>query len=118
MKEKMGKSEIKSEKGDFNYFTFKAGEVRDCIAVFNQLEPGATSIALTVEGLSNDLHLVESENVPRQIESRIFVVDLERLGDEYSMNLDRFREVRSRWDKKRTELVLPKDASKEAPKGN
>ena len=92
------------DKSDFNYFTFKNGKTMDCVAVFNKLDPGATSITITVEGLSNDLKLIEPESGPRQIESRIFVLQLERPGDEYAMNLDQFKEVKHRWSTKLIDL--------------
>ncbi len=109
LKERTEKKEMSA--ATFNYFTFKAGKIQDCVAVFNKLDPGATAISITVEGLSNDLHLIERENAPRQIESRIFVIEYERPGDEYAMNFDRFKEVRSGWSKKVIDLEkqVPKD---------
>ncbi len=120
LKERAEKKEIKAEKGTFNYITHKAGKPIDCVAIFNKLDPGATSITITMDGLSNDLNLIQKENGSRQIESRIFVVDLERPGDEYEMNLDRFQIVKSGWSKKITEVAQVKEkdgaGKKAAPK--
>jgi hypothetical protein len=109
LKERSEKNAISAEKGTFNYFPFKSGKTMDCVAIFNKLDPGATSITITIEGLSNDLHLMEKENGPRQIESRIFVVELERPGDEYEMNLDHFQVLKSGWAKKTTDIAQPKE---------
>ena len=66
--------EIKAEKVRFLYFPFKAGKVLDCVAIFNKLDPGATDITITIDGLSNDLNLMKREDGSRQIESRIYVL--------------------------------------------
>jgi hypothetical protein len=108
-KEKVEKGEAAAEKRLLNYTRFKAGEVRDCVAIFNKLDPGATSITITVEGLSNDFHLTEREGGGRQIQSRMYQLELERPGDEYAMNLDRFRLIRRGWTKKVTPLAVGKE---------
>ncbi len=118
LKERAEKKEGQAEKTMPNYFHFKAGSVLDCVAIFNKLDPGATNISVTVDGLSNDLHRIERENASPQIESRIFVVELERPGDEYGMSLDRFLKVRDGWSKKLTDLVMPKDMKKDGQKDN
>ena len=106
----------KKDRASLNYSNFKAKEVRDCVAVFNQLDPNASKITITVDGLSNDLHLVERENGGRQIESRALVLEYERPGDEYEMNLDQFRPSRrAYWLKKVTE-VSGEGGAKAAPK--
>jgi hypothetical protein len=111
VRERAGKEDPKADKSKYNYFPFSAGKTIDCIAIFNKLDPGATSITITVEGLSNDLQLIERENAPRQIESRVFVLDLERPGDEYAMNMDQVRLLKSGWMKKMTNLALPEGKS-------
>jgi hypothetical protein len=97
------------EKKALGYSRFRAGEQRDCVAIFNRLDPGATQIAITVDGLSNDFHIVDREGGKRDIQSRIYVIELERPGDEYAMNLDRFRVVKQGWSKKLTPLAVPKE---------
>jgi len=109
LKERADKGELTSDKATFNYFAFKAGEVRDCVAIFNKLDPGASKVSITVEGLSNDVHLIEREGSGRKIQSRVFALELERPGDEYAMSLDRFRLKAKGWTKKLTDLVVPND---------
>ncbi len=109
LKEREAEGKIKAEKAMFNYFPFKAGKTQECIAVFNKLDPGATDITITIDGLSNDLNLVEREDGSKQIESRIFVLKLKRPGDEYAMNLDQFQLVQKGWAKRITSLTVPKE---------
>jgi hypothetical protein len=110
LRERAEKGETSTDKVNFNYITFKAGETRDCVAIFNKLDPGATHLTITVDGLSNDRPVIQREGGPKQIESRIYAVKLERPGDEYAMNLDTFRLVKAGtgWTKKLTELAPPK----------
>ncbi len=107
----------KDAKGaDPNYTVFKDREARDCVAIFNKLDPLATKITIQIDGLSNDVRLVERENASPQIESRVYVLEFERPGDEYEMNLDQFRLVHSYWMKKVTDSASAKDTAKDGEK--
>ncbi len=107
LKERAEKGEVSSENATFNYFPFENGKRRDCIAIFNQLDPSATKVTIAIEGLSNDLKLIHPEGGEKQIQSRVYLLELERPGDEFAMNLDRFNLVRRGWSKKLTALALP-----------
>jgi hypothetical protein len=99
-------------KAGMNYSVFEDKKARDCVAIFNQLDPLATKITVTIEGLSNDIRMIERENAGRQIESRVYVLEFERPGDEYEMNLDQFHLIRHYWMKKVTDLDAAKDGAK------
>jgi hypothetical protein len=109
-----GKTDLFEEQKDrdpkdsfYHHTTFKAGEKRACVAVFNKLDPGANHIKIRVRGLSNDLHLTSTTDGKRMIEERVFALEYNRPGDEYEINLDRFIQVKKGWVKERTELVIP-----------
>ncbi len=107
LKERAEKGEAASEKATFNYFPFTNGEWKDCVAIFNQLDPNSNKVTISIEGLSNDIKLIHPEGGERQIQSRVYVLELERPGDEFAMNLDRFHLVRRGWIRKMTALALP-----------
>ena len=109
LRERAKEGEAAAEKGAFNYFPFKSGESRECLAIFSKLDPGTSKVTVGVEGLSNDLNLVQKEGGGRQVISRVYGLDLERVGDEYAVGLDQFRLLKEGWTKKVTDLVVPKE---------
>ena len=101
-------------KGDgaktFNYTTFESGKKRQCVAIFNKLDPGANKIVISFRGLSNDFHLITNEDGSREIEERVYQLRYERPADEYEINLDRFHLRKKEWVKKRVKLTIPESA--------
>ena len=109
-----GKTDVNAARKDldptdaaYHYNEFKPGEKRDCVAIFGELDPSTNNIKIIVRGLSNDYHLVETEDGDREIEERVYEIFFHRPGDEYAINLDRFIQKKKGWAKKRTKLVIP-----------
>lgn len=84
----------------YSYFTLKAGEKRDCVAVFNRLDPNANKITIQIAGLSNEVRPVTKEDGSRTLEQRVRELQYERPGDEFAMTMDSFKLVARNWIKR------------------
>jgi len=91
----------KRKPGDpkYNYFTMKAGEKRQCVAVFNQLDHNANKITVRISGLTNEIKQVVKEDGNRFLENRVRELYFDRPGDEHEITLDSFRLVGKDWAK-------------------
>jgi hypothetical protein len=84
----------------YQYITIKTGEKRNCVAVFNRLDPNANKITIRVEGLSNEIKEVVKEDGARFLESRVRELTFDRPGDENAITLDSFTLIGQDWVKK------------------
>lgn len=92
------------EEEKYNYTTIKAKEKRQCIAVFNRLDPNANKIAIRIVGLSSDIEVVKQDDGTTLLKEPMRVLHFERSGDEYGIDQDSFRLIKQEWAKKTTAL--------------
>ena len=88
----------------YNYVTLKAGERRNCVAIFNRLHPNAQKLKIHVAGLSNEIRGLTKEDGSRELEERIRELSFERTGDEYAITLDTFTLTGKEWIKKKVPI--------------
>jgi hypothetical protein len=91
----------------YNYMTLKAGERRNCVAIFNRLDPNAQKLKIQVAGLSNEVRKITKEDGTRELEERVRELQFERSGDEYAITLDTFVLTGKAWAKKRVPASSP-----------
>ena len=99
------------EDDDYSFVQIAAGEKRRCVAIFNQLNPGAKKMTLQVVGLTNDLRITPTDDGNIEIEEPVRIVTVERPGDEYEITNDSFRRLRMVWStlKTQVDMSIPED---------
>ena len=79
------------------YVTFSPGDSRECVAIFNPLDPEADEIKIFVHGLVNDLKLEPLGEGRFRIEERVLKLTFVRPGDEIYTSLDRITFKGKEW---------------------
>ncbi len=95
-----------------NYTTLRAGEKRECVAVFDRLDPNANKVLIRVAGLSNEIKEILKEDGARILEQRIRELHFERPGDEHAITLDSFTLMDKGWVKSQTAAVRKSTAGR------
>lgn len=86
---------------------YPAGQSRDCVAIFNPLDPEADTIIVEVRGLLNDLVVEKLAGDRVRITERVLRLTFERPGDEFYTALDQFVFKGKKWETVTQELQLP-----------
>lgn len=104
----LSKADLRKEKrtaGD--YESFAPDETKECIAIFNPLDPEADKITVRVYGLVNDIQMKQLDGENWELTERVLEVIFERPGDEFYTSLDRFKYVDQRWTKETRKVKIP-----------
>ena len=88
------------------YEEFEPGQSRECVAIFNPIDPEADKITLRVFGLVNDVEMENLSGTKWRISERVLEVIFERPGDEYYTSLDKFNFVGQKWVTESREVEL------------
>ena len=88
------------------YEEFKPGQSRECVAIFNPIDPEADKITLRVFGLVNDVEMENLSGTKWRISERVLEVTFERPGDEFYTSLDKFNFVGQKWVTQSREVEL------------
>lgn len=97
----------------YHYFTFKAGEKRKCVAIFNAIDPNASKVTVRIAGLSNEVKRVAKDGGgPAELADRVLELRYERPGDEHGILADTFKPLGSEWVKRRTALEAGEPTAK------
>lgn len=75
----------------------KAGETRQCAAIFRRLDPETDRLTIRLLGLTNDIKVEEAGPHARKVTERIYEIEYKRPGDEFYPGLDRLFLVREAW---------------------
>ncbi|MCZ6690170.1 MAG: hypothetical protein O7H41_11240 [Planctomycetota bacterium] len=91
----------------------RAGETRQCVAIFPRLDAETDLLTISVFGLTNDILVEPTEPHRRKITERIYQIVYERPGDEFFPSLDKISLVKEGWvDRERiikTDLRSPEE---------
>lgn len=101
--EEISKKDPSDEK--YNYVTLKAGEKRECVAVFSEFNASTRKVTIEVYGLSDKLEIETAEDGTIKVLEAVRVLEFERIGDEYGIDQDRFRFKDRSWTKKETAVA-------------
>ncbi|MGE4618565.1 MAG: hypothetical protein AAEJ04_02010 [Planctomycetota bacterium] len=74
-----------------------AGEKRECVAIFNAIDPEADNIVVDVHGLIDDMEVEELANGGLKITERVVRIQFHRPGDEFFSSMDSFRFEKKSW---------------------
>lgn len=91
----------------------KAGETRQCVAIFPRLDAEMDRLTISILGLTNDILVEPTEPHTRKVTERLYQIVYERPGDEFHPSLDKISFVKEGWvDRERiikTDLKSPKE---------
>ena len=88
---------------------FGAGETRDCVAIFNPIDPEADTFVIRVRGLVNDLDIENLGGDKWRVTERVLELTFRRPGDEFYTSLDKFKFVGQKWKSDTKEIELKPD---------
>jgi hypothetical protein len=92
----------------------KAGETRECVAIFKGVSENMDRLTVEFVGLTNDVVIETVADHTRKVTYRVFQIVYERPGDEFYPSLDKMTFVRKGWvDREetiKTDLKSPKEA--------
>ena len=74
-----------------------AGEKRECVAIFNAIDPEADNIVVDVHGLVDDIEVEELPGGSLKITERVVRIEFHRPGDEFFSSMDTFRFEKKSW---------------------
>ncbi|MCA8959307.1 MAG: hypothetical protein KDC38_02290 [Planctomycetes bacterium] len=80
-----------------SYQTYAPGQSRECVAIFNPLDPEADKIDVFFHGLVNDIVLEPIGDGRFRVTERVLRVTFERPGDEFYTSLDQFKFKSKTW---------------------
>ncbi len=80
-----------------DYQKFRGGEQKECVAIFNPLDPEADKIVVSVHGLANDLVVEKLSDNRLKITERVLELTFTRPGDQYYPAWDKFKFVSRKW---------------------
>ena len=81
----------------YGYTTLKAGEERDCIAIFDRIDPNVNRVIIEVAGLSNEIREKTDDAGGKVLIERIRQVSYQRHGDEFGVTRDSFEFKGTKW---------------------
>ncbi|MFN0057102.1 MAG: hypothetical protein ACKVX7_01475 [Planctomycetota bacterium] len=91
------------------YQEFKAGETRECVAIFNPLDNEADTIVVKLYGLVNDILREPLGADKLRVTERVLQVTYSRPGDEFYTSLDKFKLTDQKWITETREVAVPKE---------
>lgn len=74
-----------------------AGEKRECVAIFNAIDPEADKIIVDVHGLVDDIEVEELSGGGLKLTERVVRIEFHRPGDEFFTSMDSFRFKKKAW---------------------
>ncbi len=78
---------------------FPAGDKRECVAIFNAIDPEADRIVIDVHGLVDDIEVEELSNGDIKLTERVLRIEFRRPGDEFFTSMDSFEFQKKSWVK-------------------
>ncbi len=85
------------------YIQYAPDSDRECVAIFNPIDPEADEITVHIHGLIDDIEIQELPNGGFKVTERVLVLKYERPGDEFYTSLDSFEFKSREWTKRTTE---------------
>ncbi len=76
---------------------FAAGDKRECVAIFNAIDPEADRIIIDVHGLIDDIQVEELPNNGVRLPERVMRLEFHRPGDEFFTSMDSFQFEKKKW---------------------
>ena len=76
---------------------FPAGEKRECVALFNAIDPEADHIVIDVHGLVDDIEVEELPDNGLRLTERVLRLEFHRPGDEFYTAMDSFQFTKKSW---------------------
>ena len=76
---------------------FPAGEKRECVALFNAIDPEADFIVIDVHGLVDDIEVEELPDNGLRLTERVLRLEFHRPGDEFYTSMDSFQFEKKTW---------------------
>lgn len=89
-----------------SYEEFAPGAKRECVAIFNPIDPEADTIVLEIRGLVNDVKMEDLGNGMMRVEERVLKLTFKRPGDEFYTSLDQFVFESKKWHTSSHEIKL------------
>ncbi len=86
-----------SKTDEYRYVSYQPGEAKQCVAIFNPLDPEADEIRVYVHGLVNDVKMEDLGGGKFKIEERVLLITFERPGDELYPTLDDIKFKSKKW---------------------
>ncbi len=104
----LSKADLRAEKRPASdYEGFAPDEVKECVALFNPLDPEADKVTIMIHGLVNDIQVKELGGGKWEITERVLEVVFERPGDEFYTSLDRFLPGGQKWKAVPSTVQMP-----------
>lgn len=88
------------------YEEYASGQSRNCVAIFNPIDPEADFITVDVHGLVNDIETEKLEGGVVRVHERVLRLKFARPGDEFYTSLDQFTFKSKEWIKIQHDLKL------------
>jgi hypothetical protein len=85
------------------YVQYAPGDKKECVAIFNPIDPEADRITIEVHGLIDDIEIQELAGGGFKVTERVLVLTYARPGDEFYTALDSFEFKGREWQKRTTE---------------
>ena len=82
---------------EYRYVSYEPNESKQCVAIFNPLDPEADTIRVYVHGLVDDVKVENLGDGKFRIEERVLQITFERPGDEIYPTLDDIKFVSKKW---------------------
>ncbi len=76
---------------------FAAGDKRECVAIFNAIDPEADRIIIDVHGLIDDIQVEELPDNGVRLTERVLRLEFHRPGDEFFTSMDSFQFEKKNW---------------------
>ncbi|MGE4612749.1 MAG: hypothetical protein AAEJ46_00195 [Planctomycetota bacterium] len=76
---------------------FAAGDKRECVAIFNAIDPEADRIVIDVHGLIDDIEVEELPDNGVRLTERVLRLEFHRPGDEFFTSMDSFQFEKKSW---------------------
>ena len=109
-RELRSKGDLQGEgKSIHTYEEYASGQTRDCVAIFNPIDPEADFITIDVHGLVNDLETEKLEGGVVRVHERVLRLKFTRPGDEFYTSLDQFTFKSKEWVKIQHDLKLDEE---------
>lgn len=87
---------------DVSQTIIKAGETKECVAIFNAIDPEMDKLRIYIEGLTNDIKVEDIKGRPnkRRVTDKILKLVYKRPGDEFHAMLKTLEFVKKEWIKR------------------
>ena len=84
-----------------------AGDKKECVAIFNAIDPEADNITVDFHGLVDDIEVEETAGGNLKLMERVLRLDFHRPGDEFYTSMDLFRFKKKSWIRNTLEFSGP-----------